>query len=77
MTPLIRFALGLVAGGLAVKTLRNTVFQGNTPLHPSDASPDSSPAAAQHSPPEMDAKRAGTPSKKRSKPAAPRTKTSP
>lgn len=61
MTPLIRFALGLVVGGLAVKTLRNTVFQDKTTRHPSDTSPDSSPAAA----------------KKRSQAAASRTKTSP
>lgn len=77
MTPLIRFALGLVVGGLAVKTLRNTVFQDKTTRHPSDTSPDSSPAAANDAPPAKDKKRTSTAAKKRSQAAASRTKTSP
>ena len=76
MTPLIRFALGLVAGGLAVKTLRNTLLKDKGMHHPTDTSPDGSPAGAQDSPPEMGEQRASTPAKKRSKPAASRTKTS-
>lgn len=76
MTPLIRFALGLVAGGLAVKTLRNTVFKDQGMHRRADASPDSPPATANDAPPATDEARAPTPAKKRSKPAASSTKTS-
>lgn len=80
MTPLIRFALGLVAGGLAVKTLRNTVFKDKGTQRSSDAYPESAPApaAANDSPaPAADENRVATPAKKRRKPAVSRTKTSP
>lgn len=77
MTPLIRFALGLVAGGLAVKTFRNTVLKDKGMHRPSDASPVSAPAATNDSPVSAsDKKRATTPAKKRNKPAAASTKTS-
>lgn len=75
MTPLIRFALGLAAGGLAVRTLRNTVFQDRAAHGPSDAPPDSRPAAAEDAPPAMDEKRAATPARKRGRTSASRNKT--
>ena len=89
MTPLIRFAAGLVLGGLAVKTLRSTVFQVKTPPQPSDASPDTSPgtvpdtspdtspADTPGSSPALGRKRAAMPARKRGKAATTRHKTSP